>query len=179
MTTRFLKAMPYIFQHEGGYSLTTGDSGKNTNFGISLTFLHGLSLAEGDINHDGKIDYIDIQKLDKEHAEELYYNNFWKPYYETMPERIAIKMFDTGVNGGTSRSVKLLQTALNTLGSHIPVDGLIGKTTLAEVTKYNESILLTQYCKSQTAFYDDIVAAKPDQSKFINGWHNRANFIPA
>ena len=177
MTDRFLKAMPYIFEHEGGYNDIKQDSGGATNFGISLSLLKSLGTA-GDINHDGHVDWIDIKTLDKEHAEIIYYNNFWKPYNETLTERLSIKIFDTGVNTGIPRSVKLLQTALNACGSNIPTDGLIGPTTLAETAKYDETTLLTQYCKAQMTFYDEIVTKNPDQKKFIIGWHNRSLWTP-
>ncbi len=51
---KFLKAIPFIFEHEGGYNNITGDHGGATNWGVSLRLLKSLN---DDINHDGKIDH--------------------------------------------------------------------------------------------------------------------------
>lgn len=179
MTERFIKAIHYVFEHEGLLNDVKGDKGGITNYGISLAFLKTLSIAEGDLDNDKDIDANDIKKLDIEHAQEIYFNNFWKPFYDSMSyEKLAIKLFDVGVNAGTGRSNKLLQTSLNNLGSKILVDGLIGKTTLSEILKYTEQDVLKSYCKTQADFYNNIVKNDPTQKKFINGWLNRAKWLP-
>lgn len=176
MTERFLKAMPYIFHHEGGFNDIKGDGGGATNYGVSLRFLQSI---KEDVNHDGVVNSLDIKQLTKEDAQEIYYDNFWKPMYETkLPERLAIKMFDVAVNAGTTRSNILLQRALNNLGSKLATDGVLGNITFGEVAKYDETTILNQYCKAQSAFYDAIVANDPSQKKFIVGWHNRSMFLP-
>ncbi len=175
MTQRFLKAMPYIFEHEGGFNSTVGDNGGATSFGISLVFLKSIN---DDINHDGHVDWLDIKSLTKDQAEELYWDNFWKPLYDKVTERLGIKMFDVAVNAGNSRSNKLLQTALNKLGSKLMVDGVIGQTTFGEAAKYSEDSILAAYCQSQKEFYEGIVKANPTQAKFLKGWTNRSQWLP-
>lgn len=178
MTNRFLKAMPYIFEHEGfgTYTNDAKDAGGPTAWGVSLRFLKSINK---DIDGDGDCDFMDIKALTKENAMDIYFDNFWRNLYDKLSEKLGIKLFDVAVNAGHTRSSKLLQTALNKLGSKLVVDGAIGQNTLAEVAKYSESSLLTAYCQSQKEFYESIVKNNPTQSKFIKGWTKRSQWIPA
>ena len=178
MTSRFLKAMPYIFMHEGGYSNIKEDHGGATSFGISLLFLKGTPLSYGDINHDGHIDWLDIKALTKEEAQEMYWDNFWISLYDKLPELTAIKVYDVAVNAGANRAHVLLQKALNALGSKVATDGVIGKQTLLEVAKYKDAAILDAYCAQQAAFYKALVVAKPQNQRFLDGWLHRAAWKP-
>ncbi|MDR2666787.1 MAG: hypothetical protein LBB34_01555 [Holosporales bacterium] len=53
---------------EGIYIDDENDSRGATKFGISLRFLKGLDIKEGDINDDNKISEEDIKDLDEEKA---------------------------------------------------------------------------------------------------------------
>jgi lysozyme family protein len=175
MTSRFNKAIEHVFKHEGGFNDIKEDRGGATNWGISLVFLKSVGK---DIDGDGDVDWLDIKKLTKDEAKELYYDNFWKPLYERLPERLAIKVFDLGVNAGNGASHKVLQRALNLLGSNLVTDGVIGQNTITEVGKYPEVQILYAFCKMQLDFYNKIVEKNPSQAKFIKGWTNRANWLP-
>lgn len=178
MTPRFEKAVEYVFEHEGGYNDIKGDKGGVTSYGISLRFLQTLGI-QGDIDGDGDVDWMDIKKLDKEHAESIYYNNFWKPFYDVIQEKIGIKVFDTAVNAGHGRAHKILQQSLKDLGStKLLVDGLVGRTTLEECAKYKDLDICKKYSFNQKAFYDSLVVKDPTQVKFIKGWTNRAMWLP-
>ncbi len=176
MTQRFKKAVKYTFQHEGGYNDVKNDNGGATNFGISFNF---LKLFKIDVNKDGIIDNKDIKGLTLEQAEDIYYNNFWKPAYDVFPEKLGIKVFDVAVNAGHQRAHILLQRALNALGAKVSEDGLLGQQTIGTVAKYTEAQLLEKYCAAQKAFYEGIVAKNSSQKKFLNGWLKRASWIPA
>lgn len=175
MTEKFIKAMPYIFQHEGGYNDVKGDAGGATNYGVSLTFLKSIN---EDINHDGKVDALDIKSLTKDTAEDIYFHNFWKPSYDMIQEKIAIKVFDVAVNAGAQRAHILLQRALNALGENLEDDGMMGRNTINACLKYKEKDILDKYCAVQLSFYKAIVAKNPTQKKFLAGWTNRAAFKP-
>lgn len=176
MTQRFLKAFDEVLKHEGGYNNVIGDAGGATNWGISLALLTQLKM---DINKDGHVDYIDIQKLTKEDAQIIYWNNFWRPFLDILSEKIAIKMFDVSVNTGNKRANIFLQKAVNDNNtSFIGVDGIIGSETLNQVSKISEDKLLKDYCKEQLKFYQEIVKNNPSQNKFLKGWTNRANWLP-
>jgi lysozyme family protein len=175
MTERFKKAMPHIFDHEGGYNDVKGDKGGATNWGISLRLLKGL---KDDVNKDGVINWVDIKALTKDHAEDIYWNNFWRNSYDVLPERLGTKIFDTAVNAGNSRAHIILQDSLKSLGSKLVSDGMIGRTTLLAVTMYKEAELLKAYAKEQEKFYVGITVKDATQIKFLKGWRNRAAWLP-
>ena len=176
MTPRFKKAMPYVFMHEGGYNNKVNDKGGATNYGISLLFLKGV---KEDLNHDGKVDYLDIKGLKQAEAEKLYFKHFWRALYDELKyERLAIKLFDTAINMGHFKAHSLLQRAIKAMGSVIIEDGDIGPKTLGLVNKYAENQLLDTYCKVQDAYYKAIIKNNPSQAEFAKGWANRAKWLP-
>jgi lysozyme family protein len=173
---RFLKAMPYVFEHEGGFNNHVSDKGGATNWGVSLRLLKTL---KKDIDGDGDIDYVDIQKLTKENATQIYFDNFWRNLYDRIPyERLAIKMFDTCINTGTVESNILLQRSIAGLGGKIKVDGAIGTETMTELIKHNEFDLCHGYCLAQKNFYDSLIKKDYTQEEFKQGWYNRAAWLP-
>ena len=177
MTDRFKEAMTYVFLHEGGYNDIKEDAGGATQWGISLAFLKTLG-KQGDINHDGIVNWLDIKKLTKDEANELYWDNFWRPLYDKLPKRTGIKVYDLAVNAGHNRAHILLQKTLVKLGSKVSVDGVIGQQTLSECAKYTDAKLVDTYCIVQADFYKALVVSKPTYAKFINGWMKRAAWKP-
>lgn len=178
MTDRFLQGMKSVFLHEGGYSNNPNDAGMATNYGISLTFLEGMGLKHGDLNHDGKIDGKDIRQLTKEQAEKLYWVNFWNPIYDELQERVGIKVFDMAVNAGDNRAHKILQKALNNLGESLVVDGVAGNGTVTACLKHDEQDVLDAYSKEQADFYRALVIKRPANKEFLSGWLHRAAWQP-
>lgn len=179
MTDRFLEAIEDVFEHEGGFNNVKGDKGGATNWGVSLRFLKSIGV---DLNGDGHIDWLDIKIMTKEQAEMIYWNEFWKPFYDTIPKRLAIKTFDTAVNAGHSRAHKILQLALNDISGVTPlltVDGVIGKKSFDLIPTIKEENILAMYCIEQKKFYEGLAQADPEQSKFLAGWRNRAKWLPA
>ncbi len=174
MTPRFLRAVEFIFEHEGGYNDIKGDAGGATSFGVSLRYLQSI---KDDINGDGIVNWLDVKSLTKGDAEEIYYNNFWKTIYEQMPDRIGEKVFDVSVNAGSTRAHIILQKAINLQGFKLSTDGAIGKATMDALAKCDADKLIHDYCAIQLKFYTDIVASKPEQVKFLKGWTNRSNWI--
>lgn len=97
-----------------------------------------------------------------------------------MPERLHIKLFDTAVNTGVSRAVKILQQSINELNpaASLAVDGVIGPKTRQALCGLSEAQVLAVYARRQADFYRGIVARKPSQKKFLNGWLRRAAWLP-
>jgi lysozyme family protein len=99
-----------------------------------------------------------------------YHIHFWKPLQcENMPEAIAEKLFDTAVNIGIDRAVKILQACVN-----VKTDGHIGPVTLAAVSACNEAACLHVFREIQAEYYQAIVRNDPTQERFLNGWFARA-----
>lgn len=97
-----------------------------------------------------------------------------------MPGRLHAKVFDTAVNTGVSRAVKILQLSINELSqkTSIKVDGAIGPQTRRALCGLSETKLLGIYARRQADFYQGIAARKPSQKKFLKGWLRRAAWIP-
>lgn len=171
----FKLAMPFVFEHEGGLNNKVNDKGGATNWGVSLRFLKSINK---DIDGDGDVDYMDIAHLTKEEATDIYFENFYKPFYNELPVRLSIKVFDTAINAGNTRSHILLQRSLNSLGSTVKVDGAIGPQTKNAIKIYDERTLLDQFCIEQKKFYDFLIAKDSTQKEFEKGWHNRAKWKP-
>jgi len=156
----FLDAINIVLKDEGGYSNTPGDAGGETNFGISKRSYPN----------------VDIKNLTRDGAIAIYYKDFWctGPYGGLADSALASKVFNTSVNAGQSRAIKLLQQAANTQGSNLVVDGVAGPKTIAAINAMYAPAVLAAYRQAQEAFYLAIIAKDPSQAKFKNGWITRA-----
>jgi len=74
------------------------------------------------------------------------------------------------VNMGQRRAVKILQKACNSKGCKLVVDGLIGRNTIRESKKIDDSRLKVY----RILYYTDLVSRKPKLADFIVGWIRRA-----
>lgn len=158
-----------ILEHEGGFVNHPNDPGGKTNYGISLLFLKGLVLDEGDIDHDGDIDGDDIKALTIEDSRKLYQKFFWDPLHldGIVNEELKLHIFDHGVNAGTRTAVKLLQRILG-----VTDDGSLGNATTSATNTYTKDII-EEYKKAREKYYLDIIAKNPRLIVFKNGWLNR------
>lgn len=97
-----------------------------------------------------------------------------------LPGRLKMKLFDTAVNTGISRAVKLLQQSINAISptARLAVDGRIGPRTRAALCGLSEGAILEAYVQAQGDFYRGIVQRKPSQVKFLRGWLRRAEWLP-
>lgn len=167
--TLFDLAFNWMIKHEvgadpnGGYTNDPDDPGGETCWGIAKRF-------HPEVN---------IDTLTKDEAKVIYKVYYWTPLnleaIGAFYPRLAIKIFDTGVNIGIGRAGKILQKALNSLDPDYPleVDGKIGRFTVAKVAKFSELELLESFMQLQRDHYFKI-----GNTKFIKGWLRRADDIP-
>ena len=156
----FNSAVQKVLKHEGGYVWDKVDAGGETNFGISKRA------------HPSE----DIRNMSVDRAIEIYYKDYWLRgrYNEINNRALAAKVFDTAVNCGHRRAVKLLQKSLVAIGLDCTVDGLIGKQTIGLTNAENAGGILEQFKDEQFAFYEGLIRKKPAYAKFRNGWSRRA-----
>lgn len=115
----------------------------------------------------------DISAMTEERAKELYRRDFWdKQKLGKLPDRLATKVFDTGVNIGPKRGVMLLQSILG-----VKVTGVVDEATQDAVEKHDEDKLLSTYVKDLRKYYKE-VAKRGNNKKFLNGWLARADKLP-
>lgn len=138
-----------------GYVNDPLDAGGETKYGIAKN-----------ANMD-----VDITNLDWQTAKEIYFYKYWLAgRCDQLPPRMAILHFDGCVNHGIGRASKFLQQAVGA-----QPDGVIGPRTLGLANEGDELEICSRICDQRAAFYNAIVARKPDQVRFLKGWMRRIN----
>lgn len=78
---------------------------------------------------------------------------------------------------GNIPAVRVLQTTANSLGQDLVVDGFIGNKTLDAVNSIDQFVFVNAWINNQKNYFDAIVQHSPSQSRFIDGWKNRADAL--
>jgi lysozyme family protein len=175
----FDEALRRTLFHEGGYSDNPHDSGGATKFGVSLRFLRSIGQ---DIDGDGDVDQDDIRALTGDQARDLYFEHFWNAascgrIYSTA---LQIKLFDTAVNMGVRRAVRLLQASYNSSfgnsSAPLGVDGVLGPLSVAAIngSVVEDSTMMKSYRFLQKEAYWSIIKLQPKNKVFWVGWQRRA-----
>ena len=152
---KFKDLIEGILVREGGYVDHPSDPGGETKYGIAKR------------SHPKE----DIKNLTKERAAEIYEKDYWTPSRaSSIPGSLQETYFDMVVNMGQRRAVKILQEACNSKGCKLVVDGLIGRNTIRESKKIDDSRLKVY----RILFYTDLIRRKPKLADFIVGWIRRA-----
>jgi lysozyme family protein len=101
--------------------------------------------------------------------------NYWlPPGCHMMPRHVDLVQFDTAVNMGPVRSVKILQTTLG-----CTPDGNFGSTTQQLAAGCDAASTVARYCTAREGFYRSLAQKNPKLSKFLKGWLNRLNALRA
>lgn len=150
-----------VISNEGGYVNNPNDPGGETKFGISKKQYPDL----------------DIEKLEEEDAFKIYRDDYWDRYNISMigDSYLAYKVLDMSVNLGPTTAVRLLQEALNILGSDLDVDGFIGPKTLKEVNSIEPLLTLNVLRLLQQKRYLYLIVYNPKLKEFLKGWMKRSN----
>lgn len=108
-----------LISHEGGYVNDPKDPGGETQWGISKRSYPNLN----------------IKKLTRENAREIYERDFWIPLRgSSMEDGIAFQIFDLAVNSGINTAIRLLQRACG-----VADDGFWGPESQKALEKISES----------------------------------------
>jgi len=123
-TALFQRAHRFIAQYEGGYVDHPADPGGATNFGITR---NTLSRWRG-----RPVSKAELRALTYEEACEIFRKWYWTPLHcGRMPGPLALAVYNVSVHAGPKTAAKYLQTALNTGGAALEVDGVVGPLTRA------------------------------------------------
>lgn len=164
----FTKALSLTLGLEGGFVDDPADRGGATNHGITQATYDNYRASLG-------ISLQPVTNITDDEVERIYHDNYWMPgKCDALPEPIDAVHFDSCVNLGVSRAARLLQSAVG-----VAADGVIGPQTLAAVAAGDPGELASALCDKRAEFYQQIVQARPDQSRFLKGWLNRVQTVRA
>lgn len=150
---KFDDAFARLLGHEGGYSNHADDPGGETNWGITIA----VARANG---YRGSMKDMPVAE-----ARRIYLDLYWRPLQlDALPAPIRFDMFDTAVNSGVSRAVKLLQRAVGTVE-----DGKLGPKTIAAANAMNAEQLDSRLAGHRLLFLCDLKVFPT----FGKGWVRR------
>jgi lysozyme family protein len=164
-----------LIKREGGYVDNAFDKGGPTKFGITQQTARAYGYTG------------DMRLLPQDRALQIYREQYWidPKFYDVSLryQRLAEKLFDTGVNMGPKVATRFLQRALNGLNRgasdypDMPEDGQIGQLTLSALDTFKgrrgddgETVLLKALNGQQTVRYLEICERDHGQEEFLYGW---------
>jgi len=157
MQSNYDKCLETILHHEGGYVNHPSDPGGETNMGVTKRVYEDFGGTK------------DMQDLEFEDVAPIYKQNYWdRVKGDELPSGLDLCVFDFGVNAGTGRAAKYLQTVIGTVA-----DGGIGPNTLRALGNYVESEVIEStirnYQEARQEYYESLSTFET----FGRGWTRR------
>lgn len=170
--TRFQKWIEFILKWECEYS-------KNGN--ILIEDVHGdaggTTFAGIDKRSHPNFNYSNPSAHE---VARIYHDEYWMPAKaDALGFPVGEVVANYAVNMGLRPAVKMLQTAINILPGRgdTVVDGVIGPQTIHAAQEEDGNKLADMIEDEADERYRNIVAARPSQRKFLQGWLNRNNAL--
>lgn len=177
--------------NEGGYANVSGDAGGETYKGIARNY-HPKWDGWAIIDSIKKANpFLTRKELDMRLAaipelqtsvKTFFKINFWDINWldKFNSQDIANELYDTGVNFGPQRALKMLQEAVNFTRTDVTldIDGAIGNNTLNATNSHTDTKLLFKGMNLlQGEAYIEAWRKNSIQEKFIKGWFTRVAFL--
>lgn len=159
-----------VIRREGGFVDHPRDRGGPTNFGITQATLS---------SHLGRpASVAEVRALSGETARQIYRRDYFEaPRIGALPARIQPFVFDTAVNHGVPRAIRLVQQVCHDAGfGPLAVDGVCGPRTqgaAAEAERVMGDWLLAALVEERRNFYYAVIERNPGQRVFLQGWLQR------
>ncbi|UOF79329.1 lysozyme [Caudoviricetes sp.] len=119
----FDTAFDLLISNEGKLSMDRKDRGNWTSGAVGVGELKGSMYGISAMSYPT----LDIKNLTLSDAKVIYKRDFWDQMkLSLLPPEICFDMFDTAVNSGVGRAIKLLQKTVGTAE-----DGIIGSKTIS------------------------------------------------
>lgn len=153
-----------ILHHEGGYVNHPKDPGGETNLGVTKRVYEEWTMSQDLLTKD-------MKDLTVDDVAPIYRKNYWdRMKCDDMPAGLDLCVFDFGVNAGTGRSAKFLQTMIGTVA-----DGGIGPNTLRALALYVESegleATIKNFQSERQSYYESLSTFET----FGRGWTRRVD----
>lgn len=158
-------ALNFVLKWEGGFVDDPDDRGGRTNKGVTQgtydIYLKRKSQPPKDVLHISEGEVADI-----------YRSMYWKgAKCDLLRDKLAFCHFDTAVNMGPRRAVRIVQRATG-----CAEDGIFGPATQKACEACDLGEALISYCEIRGGLYRTF-ASRPKQQKFLRGWMNRLNSL--
>ena len=164
MSSRFEICLPRILKHEGGYVNHPRDPGGATNKGVIQRTYDAYNRQQG-----RKLK--PVKNITDAEVAAIYEQNYWRPTGKNLPAGIDYCAFDGGVNSGSSRGVKWVQSALG-----VAADGKVGSKTIAAAEGYHAKEQVVQKaCAKRMSFLRGLW----HWGTFGRGWTRRVTEVEA
>jgi uncharacterized protein (TIGR02594 family) len=154
----FDRCVALVLEYEGGNDDDPRDPGGRTS--------RGILQSEWNIwcsSHPGLP--ADVWQAPQDQVLAIYRAQYWNALLcDSLPSGVDLAVFDYGVNSGTSRSAKLLQTLVGT-----DADGEVGPDTIAAAAKADPVSLVGRFCDARLSFLQGL----PTWGTFGKGWTAR------
>ena len=137
----YQECLDKVLKSEGGFVNNPKDPGGMTNLGVTK------AVWEEFVGHP--VSEADMRALTPEKVAPMYEQKYWRPCYgEVLPRGLDFLVFSMGVNAGTGRSVKLLQSSLGCVA-----DGVIGPRTRELISSSDVSKLIAKFSETRREYY--------------------------
>jgi lysozyme family protein len=151
------KAFKQVIVYEGGYVNHPKDPGGPTNLGITQQTLSSYLGRKASI--------ADVKALTKAKVQPIYKKRFWDVLRcDELPGGVDLAVYDFGVNSGTSRAARYLQSVVG-----VPQDGQIGPQTIAACNRYSAQEVVKKLVAKRRGFLMGLKIWKT----FGVGWNRR------
>lgn len=157
----FEKALSFVLEAEGGFVNDPSDSGGATNKGITQAVFNAFRRGKP---------FLSVRSITDEEVREIYLRNYWNLCKcDEMPDELATVVFDTAVNAGCKRAIKILQACLD-----VTADGIFGvESANAVINILDLKDFVNKYLSERSAFYQRLAETQPEKKKFLKGWLSR------
>jgi lysozyme family protein len=162
----FIASLPFVLRWEGGFVDHPDDPGGATNKGVTQRVYDAWRQRQGLARRS-------VAELADAEMEAIYEEGYWTPPgCDLLRRRLDLVQFDTAVNMGVGRAVRMLQ---GTLGC--AVDGDFGPITRQAAEACDLGNALPAYCAAREAYYRRLAELRPRLRVFLKGWLNRLNAL--
>ena len=157
MQHNYQKCLETILHHEGGYVDHPDDPGGETNLGVTKKVYEEWGGTKN------------MKDLTVEDVAPIYKKNYWdRVKGDELPSGLDLCVFDFGVNAGTGRAAKYLQSMVGATA-----DGAIGPATLRAVHAYVQieglEHAIGEYQHKRQGYYEGL----KHFATFGRGWTRR------
>jgi lysozyme family protein len=164
----FVASLPFVLRWEGGLVDHPSDPGGRTNRGVTQRVYDRWRAQRA-------LPPRDVAQIEDAELHALYEADYWlPPRCDLLQRKLDLVQFDTSVNMGPARAVRLLQAALG-----CGVDGAFGPETQRACADCDPASAISAYLDARLAYYRRLVAKRPELAVFLKGWCNRVNALRA